>query len=147
MMQGNMLFNPSREEARRFFINVWQKHQRSEILAQAERITLAILLDHPEYQRHLTEAALDRDWQPENGETNPFLHLSMHLAIAEQLSINQPVGISALHQALCKKIGDEHAVLHEMMDGLAEMIWLAQRYNTPPDPAVYLDVLRRKLAG
>lgn len=145
MMQGNMLFTPSREDARRFFVNVWQKQLRSEPLEQIERITLAILLDHPEYQRHLTEAALDHDWQPANGETNPFLHIGMHLAIEEQLSIDQPAGVRKLYQSLCEKLGDDHNARHEMMDGLAEMIWQAQRHQTAPHPAVYLEVLRKKL--
>ncbi len=139
-----MLFTPSRDEARRFFVTVWQKHQTGQALAALERMTLAILLDHPEYQRHLLEDKLDHDWRPEHGETNPFLHIGMHLAIEEQLSIDQPVGVRALYQALCQVLADEHAAKHEMMDGLAEMIWQAQRNHTAPDPAIYLDVLRKK---
>lgn len=144
MTQGNM-FNPSRDQARRFFIDVWQKHRSGAPLANIERSTLAILLDHPEYRRHLAEDQIDRDWQPEHGETNPFLHLGMHLAIEEQLSIDQPAGIRALFVALRDKFGDAHAAKHEMMDGLAEMIWQAQRNRSAPDPQVYLEVLRRKV--
>lgn len=139
-----MLFTPSREEARRFFIEVWQKHQAGRPLAELERMTLAILLDHPEYHRFLREDLLDHDWRPEHGETNPFLHIGMHLAIEEQISIDQPSGIAALFQALCEKTGDPHTARHEMIDGLAEMIWQAQRQNTAPDPAVYLAILRKK---
>ncbi|MDR3412791.1 MAG: DUF1841 family protein [Formivibrio sp.] len=139
-----MLFTPSRDEARRFFIAVWQKHSSGQPLADIERITLAVLLDHPEYQRYLNESQLDHDWRPEQGETNPFLHIGMHLAIEEQLSIDQPAGIRALYQLLCQKLGSEHAAKHEMLDGLAEMIWQAQRQNTAPDPQIYLDILKRK---
>ncbi|SFN17315.1 protein of unknown function [Formivibrio citricus] len=139
-----MLFTPSRDEARRFFIAVWQKHQTGQPLADLERMTLAILLDHPEYHRYLVEDQVDHDWRPEHGETNPFLHIGMHLAIEEQLSIDQPPGIRPLYQALCQALADEHAARHEMMDGLAEMIWQAQRNRTAPDPAIYLEVLRKK---
>lgn len=142
-----MLFNPSRDEARRFFISVWQKYQSQQTLADIERLTLAILLDHPEYHAHLHEDQVDHDWRPEHGETNPFLHIGMHLAIEEQVSIDQPAGVRALFESLTQKLGDEHAARHAMMDGLGEMIWQAQRNNTAPDPAVYLDILRQKLAG
>lgn len=138
------MFNPSRDEARNFFIGVWQKHGSGAPLTDIERTTLAILLDHPEYQQHLAEDRLDRDWLPEHGETNPFLHWGMHLAIEEQLSVDQPAGIRELFVALRDKFGDAHAAKHEMMDGLAEMIWQAQRNRSAPDPQVYLDVLRKK---
>ena len=80
MTQGNM-FNPSRDEARNFFIGVWQKHGSGAPLTDIERTTLAILLDHPEYHEHLRqpERYLEQDWHPEQGQTNPFLHLMMHL--------------------------------------------------------------------
>ncbi len=143
MTQGNM-FNPSRDQARRFFIDVWQKHTAGAPLADIERSTLAILLDHPEYHKHLNESGVAHDWRPADGKTNPFLHLGMHLAIEEQLSIDQPAGIRALFVALRDKFGDAHAAKHEMMDGLAEMIWQAQRNRSAPDPQVYLDVLRKK---
>lgn len=139
-----MLFTPSRDEARRFFIGVWQKHLSGQPMAEIERMTLAILLDHPEYHRYLHEDWLDRDWMPEHGETNPFLHIGMHLAIEEQLSINQPAGVRVLFQALCDKTGSRHDAGHAMIDGLGEMIWKAQRHNTAPDPAVYLEILARK---
>ncbi|GHD55782.1 DUF1841 family protein [Jeongeupia chitinilytica] len=140
-----MLFNPSRDEARRFFIQSWQKHTAGAPLADLERIVVAVLLRHPEYHRYLSEDYLDRDWPPEVGETNPFLHLSMHLAIEEQLSIDQPLGVKAQYTALCAACGDEHSAQHQMMDGLGEMIWHAQRSQSAPDPAIYLDILRTKV--
>lgn len=142
-----MLFNPSRDAARRFFITVWKKYRDNTPLEEIERMTLAILLDHPEYHRYLSDDLLDHDWLPEHGETNPFLHIGMHLAIEEQLSIDQPAGVRELYLSLLKKQSDEHATKHEMMDGLAEMIWQAQRHHTPPDPSLYLDILRKKLAN
>ena len=89
------MFNPSRDEARRFFFDTWRKHKASETLTDLERMTLAIMLLHPEYQAILDapERYLEREWLPEDGQTNPFLHLAMHLSIEEQLSIDQPSGI------------------------------------------------------
>ena len=89
------------------------------------------MLDQPERYR-------DRDWPPEMGETNPFLHLSMHLAISEQLSIDQPPGIKAAYQRLCLRQGDAHRAQHAVMDCLAEMIWRSQRDGVPPDGAAYV---------
>ncbi len=141
------MYNPSRLEARQFLVTVWQKHQKGQPLTDMERMCLAILLQHPEYVPIWTnpDKYLDADYLPEFGETNPFLHISMHLSIDEQLSIGQPFGLVPLYQRLCIQCGDEHAAQHEVMDGLAEMIWQAQKYQTAPDPRVYLDCLTRKL--
>ncbi len=141
------MFNPSRDEARRFFFDTWRKHQANDTLTDLERMTLAIILLHPEYHPVLDAPAryLEREWLPEDGQTNPFLHLAMHLSIEEQLSIDQPPGIRARIDALSLQHQDRHPALHDAMDGLAEMIWHAQRYQTPPDPQLYLHCLDRKL--
>lgn len=141
------MFNPSRDEARRFFFDTWTKHKQGEVLTDLEKMTLAILFEHPEYHAVLDapERYLEQDWLPEQGETNPFLHLAMHLSIDEQLSIDQPPGVRALVQQLAARHGDLHAAQHDAMDGLGEMIWHAQRHRTAPDPNVYLNILRRKL--
>jgi hypothetical protein len=76
--------------------------------------------------------------------TNPFLHLSMHLSISEQLSIDQPAGVKLRYLALAARLGDEHAAQHAVMDCLAEMIWQAQRQNLPPDALAYLECLDKK---
>ncbi|SMC17044.1 protein of unknown function [Andreprevotia lacus DSM 23236] len=140
-----MLFNPSRDQARRFFVGTWRKFQAGQPLEDLEKLIAGVLARHPEYHGYLSEEYLDRDWPPEHGETNPFLHISMHLAIEEQLSIDQPAGVKAAYAALCLAAGDEHTAMHEMMEGLGEMIWQAQRNGHAPDPAVYLDVLQRRL--
>ncbi|MDR3428040.1 DUF1841 family protein [Silvimonas sp.] len=144
-----MLFNPSRDEARHFMIESWRKHQIPglEPMTDLEKMTAAVLLRHPEYHHFLMPDYLDQDWPVEYGETNPFLHISMHLAIEEQLSIDQPFGIRALYGELCKVAGNEHDAQHWMMEGLGEMLWQAQRYGLPPDPSVYLNILRQKLPG
>ena len=140
------MFNPSRDEARRFFLETWQKHKASQPLTDLERMTLAVLIDHPEYHRVLDapDRFVDHDWRPEAGETNPFLHFAMHLSIEEQLSIDQPTGVRAGFEALVAKLGDAHAATHEVMDCLGEMIWHAQRHRTPPVPNLYLQCMAKK---
>jgi len=139
------MFNPSRDQSRDFLFDVWAKHAARSPLSALESMALAIVLDHPEYHAILGDRSRnrDREWRPEGGETNPFLHLSLHLAIEEQRSIDQPPGIRAAIEALEARRG-AHAARHEVMDCLAEVIWQAQRYGTGFDNAVYLDCLQRK---
>ena len=140
------MFNPSRSQAREFLFDLWGRHRAGAALTPLETMALAIVLDHPEYHRYLEdrERYLERDWRPEGGETNPFLHLQMHLAIEEQLSIDQPPGIHAAVQALARKHGSMHDARHEVMDCLAEVIWQAQRNGAGFDNAAYLDCVKRK---
>lgn len=139
------MFNPSRDQARQFFFDTWHKYKAKQPLSGLEKTTLDTLLLHPEYHPLLDDPDrhIDRDFLPEAGETNPFLHLSMHLAIAEQLSIDQPPGIKARYQRLLEKFGDPHDAQHRVMECLAEMIWQVQRHHTPFDSALYLDCLNR----
>ena len=141
------MFNPTRDQARQFLFDLWDKHRAGAPLEPLERMALAVILRHPEYQAILGEREryLDRDWRPEGGETNPFLHLQMHLAIEEQLSIDQPPGIRDAMRDLARKHDDEHAAMHDVMDCLAEMVWNAQRHGAAFDNAAYLDCIRRKL--
>ena len=90
------------------------------------------------------EESLDRDWGPESGAVNPFLHLSLHLAVAEQLSIDQPPGIRAQFERIRAAGGDEHAALHAVLECLGEVVWNAQRHGTPPDAALYIACLERQ---
>lgn len=140
------LFQPSRHQARRFFIDAWRKYREKHPLEPIEAMAVEHILRHPEYHRLLEdeEGSLGRDWLPEMGETNPFLHLSLHLAISEQLSIDQPAGIVARYRNLLHRLGDEHAAQHAVMDCLVEMIWQAQRYHRPLDGAAYLACLEGK---
>ncbi|MFZ5484592.1 MAG: DUF1841 family protein [Pseudomonadota bacterium] len=140
------MFNPSRAEARQFLIDAWRKHRDRSLLTALEMLAVDHIQRHPEYHRYLEhpEPHLDQDWRPEAGETNPFLHLMLHLSISEQLSIDQPAGVRAAYLALAHAQGDEHAAQHAVMDCLAEMIWVSQRHGLPPDAAAYLDCLQRK---
>lgn len=140
------MFSPSRDQARQFFFDVWAKYRASQPLAGAEQPALGAILAHPEYHPMLSDPDrfLERDYPPEFGETNPFLHLAMHLAIAEQLSIDQPAGINAAFRKLLERRGDAMQAQHDVMDCLAEMIWQSQRTGSPYDPVAYLHCLDKK---
>ncbi|MDD3528447.1 MAG: DUF1841 family protein [Gallionellaceae bacterium] len=140
------MFNPTRTEARQFLFEAWRKNRAGAILTDLEALAADHVLRHPEYHRLLEDpdAHLERDWLPEQGETNPFLHLMMHLSISEQLAIDQPAGVRARYLALAHRLGDEHAAQHQVMDCLAEMVWSSQRYGAPPDGAAYLACLEEK---
>jgi uncharacterized protein DUF1841 len=141
------MFNPTRDQSREFLFDLWDKHRAGTALTPLESIALAIVLEHPEYHAVLEnrERYLDRDWKPEGGETNPFLHLAMHLAIEEQVSIDSPPGIRAAVAALAAKRGSMHDARHDVMECLAEVIWQAQRHGAAFDNATYLECLARKL--
>ncbi len=138
------LFQPSRDQSRSFFIEAWRKYRDKVPLEPLEDLAVGHILRHPEYHDILEDevASLSREWLPELGESNPFLHLSLHLAIDEQLSIDQPVGIVDRYQKLIRRLMDEHAAQHAAMECLVEMIWHAQRYDHPPDIQAYLACLQ-----
>lgn len=141
-----MMFNPSREDARHFYFETWRKYHEQQPLIGAELIAIDIMLAHPEYHALLQqpERYETQDYPPELGVTNPFLHLSMHLAIQEQISIDQPAGIRHKYQTLVNLHQDTMTAQHEVMDCLAEMIWQAQRHQTGFDAVVYLECLDKK---
>ncbi|MEP7072738.1 MAG: DUF1841 family protein, partial [Nitrosospira sp.] len=140
------MFNPSREQARQFFFDTWRKYRQREMLSGMEDMALEVILLHPEYQVMLddTERYHDKDYLPEMGDTNPFLHMSMHIAIKEQLSIDQPAGILKRFERLLKETGNEHDAMHQVMECLAEMIWQAQRSRSALDASIYFDCLDRR---
>jgi len=140
------MFTPSQDDVRRFFCNTYRKHRNNEILTPLEAIARDWIAQHPEYAGELeeVEAALAADYSVERGQANPFLHLSMHLSIAEQVSIDQPPGIRAACHALARKLQSEHEAHHQIMECLGEMIWNSQRSGTPPDGAAYIDCVQRR---
>ncbi|MBS3936842.1 MAG: DUF1841 family protein [Sulfuritalea sp.] len=139
------MFNPSRDQARQFLIDAWRKRVGGLPATALETLAADLVALHPEYHELLTAAdALTREWTPEDGAMNPFLHLSLHLAIEEQLSIDQPPGIRALFESRRARHGDAHAALHDLLECLGETVWRAQRERAPPDGAAYLDCIRRK---
>ena len=139
------MFDPTRDQARRFFFDSWRKYRAGEALAGLEVVALEVMLRHPEYHDVLDdpERFLERDYRPEDGQANPFLHLSLHVAIEEQLAIDQPTGIRAEFERILAARGDRHDALHVVLECLGETVWQAQRARTAPDGAAYLECLRR----
>jgi hypothetical protein len=141
------MFTPSSHDVRRFFCEVFRKHHAKEILTPLESMALDWIVQHPEYDDTLkdAEAAVARDYSVEGGKANPFLHLSMHLSIAEQVSIDQPRGIRAAYEALSRKLDSSHEAHHVIMECLGEMIWNSQRRGLPPDGEAYVESIKRRL--
>lgn len=137
------MFDPSREQARQLFFGTWAKYRAGQPLEGLEPIVLQVILLHPEYHELLSHAerSAGRDY---TDEANPFLHMSLHLALEEQLSIDQPPGIARLFEELMEKKGDRHGALHDALECLAETMWRAQRDRAPPDALAYLECLSRK---
>jgi hypothetical protein len=140
------MFSPSRDEARRFLVDAWKKRREGTPLSGLEQVAATVIGQHPEYHALLEapDANLDRDFRPESGGVNPFLHLSLHLAIAEQLAIDQPPGIRAQYERLRLAHGDEHPAQHAVLECLGEVLWNAQRHGGAPDAALYLACLERQ---
>jgi len=139
------MFNPSREQVRQFFCAAWNKYLERLPLVGAEVSAADIAARHPEYHALLADSAgaLEKEWTPEGGQTNPFLHLSLHLAIHEQVSIDQPPGIRAAYDALRARM-DAHDAEHVLLECLGETIWRAQRQGGEMDAAAYVDAVRRQ---
>lgn len=139
------MFNPSRDQVRSFFIDAWRKARAHEVLTPLETLAADLVGLHPEYHALLEDPdAVAREFTPEDGQINPFLHLSLHLAIEEQLSIDQPPGIRAAFDLACHHRGERHAALHDALECLGEMLFNAQRNGTPPDGAWYVAALRKR---
>ena len=143
------MYDVNTHDVRRYFGHVWQNRLNPLQLDALQQKALRIIEAHPEYQTYLEhiEDYLDKNWTPEQGETNPFLHLSLHLSIQEQVGIDQPFGIRAIHQKLMGMHNDNWVKAEdEMMDALVETIWQAQRHNQGLDVNAYMTRLR-KLVG
>lgn len=140
------MFQPSQTDVRRFFCGAWRRQQDGAPLAPMDALAVRWVAEHPEYHAELAdeEAAVAAVYTVEQGRTNPFLHLSMHLSIEEQCGIDQPSGIRAAVQQLAARLGSLHAAHHEVMECLGEMIWASQRSGLPPDGLAYLEAVRRR---
>lgn len=137
-----MFFNPTVAEVRQFFYHAWHKNLRGEAIAPIEQIATHWMRLHPEYHSILNgpiDALEAAQFLPEDGQSNPFLHLSMHLSITEQISIDQPPGIRAAATKLAQKLDDEHEAQHQIMECLGRMLWQAQRDRTEPDAQAYIE--------
>ena len=138
-----MIFGQDRQELRRAYADAWRKHCAKAPLSPLEAQIAAVLEQHPEYHDAVTGDDLDKDYTPEGGQTNPFLHMGLHLGIREQVATNRPAGIAEIYTALTACAGDAHAAEHQMIECLAETLWEAQSQNRAPDEEQYLERLRR----
>lgn len=136
-----MIFGQDRQELRQMYVDAWQKSLASELMSPLETQIASVVQDHPEYQSILEKVPLDTDFEPEGGQTNPFLHMGLHLAIREQVATNRPPGIASVHRTLSENSGDPHNAEHRMIDCLAETLWEAQSANSAPDEQKYLERL------
>jgi hypothetical protein len=141
------MFAPSQNDVRRFFCEAYQKHRSAQVvLTPMETLAADWIAKHPEYHAELADlpAALAAVYEVEDGRTNPFLHLSMHLTISEQVSIDQPTGIRQAVDLLALRKGSLHEAHHEVMECLGEMVWASQRSGLPPDGLAYLEAVRKR---
>ena len=140
------MYAPSQNDVRTFFCTTYAKNRQGLLLTPMESQAAQWIDQHPEYSDDLCDlpAALEAVYVVEDGRTNPFLHLSMHLSITEQSSIDQPRGIRQAIDLLAAKRGSLHEAHHEVMECLGEMIWTSQRSGLPPDGHAYLDAIRQR---
>jgi hypothetical protein len=140
------MFTPSQHDVRRFFCATHDKQRQALPLTPMEALAAQWIAEHPEYHAELAdvEAALAASYTVEEARTNPFLHLSMHLTITEQVAIDQPRGIKQAFELLRARLGSQHGAQHQIMQCLGEMIWASQRSGLPPDGLAYLDCVRQR---
>ena len=144
-----MLIQPSQADVRRFFCGVYAKSRSGAPLEAIETLASLWIDEHPEYHTELADldAALRGMTTVEPGRDSPFLHLSMHLSISEQCSIDQPRGIRQAVELLAARRDSLHDAHHEAMDCLGRMIWESQRAGRPPDGPAYIDCVQRRATG
>ncbi len=142
------MYQPSQNDVRRFFCDTYAKSRPHTglPLTPMEALASQWIDQHPEYHVTLSDlpAALAAVYDIESGRTNPFLHLSMHLSISEQLSIDQPRGIQQAVDRLTARRSSVHEAHHEVMECLGDMMWVSQRSGLPPDGQAYLAALLRR---
>ena len=138
-----MIFSQDRQSLRAFYRDAWRKYQAGDILQPLESMVAQVVLEHPEYHGQIEADDDAAEFTPEQGQTNPFLHMGMHLAIREQVGTNRPFGITEVHKRLAKTHGNAGEAEHRMMECLGEALWSAQRNNSPPDEQAYLNCLRK----
>ncbi len=138
------MFGGDRTRIRQMFLVAWRKHRERAPMESLEHLIAMVIEQHPEYHRHLEspDGILDRDFVPEGGQTNPFLHMGMHISLQEQIGADRPRGIGDLYRKLTKKTGDPHESEHLMMECLGRILWEAQRSNRMPDDQAYLECLK-----
>ena len=144
------MFTQDRSALRETYVDAWDKARDGEPLEPLERQIVAVIEQHPEDQPLLEagDEVLDRDWLPEHGETNPFLHMALHMAVLEQVQTDRPPGIRKVYQeAVRQALGDVHAAEHQIMECLAELIWQTAHDGRAPDLKRYLKCIKKGWRG
>lgn len=137
-----MIFGEDRDELRRMYREAWRKRQARQVLSPLESQIADVVEEHPEYQDVIEHSSTDSEFTPERGQSNPYLHMGLHLAIREQVATDRPAGIRSIFERMAASYGDPHGAEHAMLECLAESLWEAQRNNAMPDEAAYLERLR-----
>ena len=138
-----MIFGQDRRELRQQYADAWRKHRAGAVLSPLEAQIAAVIEQHPEYHETISGGDLDMDYTPEGGQSNPFLHMGLHLGIREQVATDRPGGIAEIYKKIVSRAGDVHTAEHQMIECLAETLWEAQSQNRAPDEEQYLERLRR----
>ena len=136
-----MIFGQDRAELRRMYADAWRKHSDRSPLSPLEAQIADVVAMHPEYHAEVAGENIDKDYTPDGGQTNPFLHMGLHLGIREQVATDRPAGIRQVFETLASRAGDAHDAEHQMIECLAETLWEAQSQNTAPDEQKYLQRL------
>ncbi len=137
------MFGTDRNQLRQMYKTAWEKFQQQQVLTQLEIQITDVIKEHAEYHDFVLQ--LDQDFSPELGQSNPFLHMGLHLGLREQLATNRPTGITGIYQQLVKIKASPHDAEHTMIECLAEAIWSSQTHNTPPNETAYLKCLQKLL--
>ena len=139
-----MIYSQDRSKIRQQYLDVWNKANAGQDLEPLEALIADVIREHPEYHPILNnaDAAIDSEFYPEHGTTNPFLHMGMHIALREQVGTDRPAGIADLTRKLLLRYRDSHEMEHHMMESLGKILWEAQRNNAPPDEQAYMESLR-----
>jgi hypothetical protein len=142
------MYGQDRTAMRRFFLETWHKHQQQQPLEPLEQIIAQVIKQHPEYHHLLgqPDRALEQEFHPEGGASNPFLHLGMHIGLQEQISADRPAGIATIYRELLLKSGDPHQAEHRLMECLERVLWEAQQSHSTPDDEDYLECARNLLS-
>ncbi|KTD65584.1 hypothetical protein Lsan_0738 [Legionella santicrucis] len=138
-----MFYGDTIQETRQMFFSSWDKFQQRKLLSPLENEIVQVILAHPEYHKIFEDQNKfqQQSYFPEQGTSNPFLHMGLHLAVREQVTTDRPVGISTIYAKLLQKYNDSLTVEHLIMEQLAELLWLSQKNNLPPDETHYLRAL------
>jgi hypothetical protein len=139
----------TRDQLRQSYADAWRKHRARSPLTPLEALIADVLAQHPEYHPLVQDAATALAFDPPGGaaQENPFLHMGLHLAVREQISIDRPPGVRVLLESLKTRLGGIHEAEHALMESLAETLWEAQRSGRAPDENRYLELARHRLSS